>query len=637
MAVRLEWEGKPTQIERLVLPFQTVETINESRATRERDAGALFAGGSGVESPRNQLIWGDNRIVMSSLLAEYAGQVKLVYIDPPFATGDDFSIRLHIGDASLVKEPSIVEEHAYRDTWGAGYVSYLSMMYERLVLMRDLLADDGSIYVHCDWHVNSYLRLVLDEVFGADRFMAEVVWKRTIGATSIADRYRTQTDSVLVYTKTDSYTFNEQFSKGRLSPEEIDEKFPLVDPERGRYCTDNLANPDVRPTLMYDYKGYKHPPKGWAISLEKMKQWDAEGRLHLPADTSQRIRRKRFLSEWPGSPVQNLWDDIPPLQSQARERTGYATQKPEALVERIIRASSDPGDLVADFFVGSGTTAAVAEKLGRRWIACDLGRFAIHTTRKRLLNVQDCKPFDIKNLGAYERQRWQVETGNGALRAYLDTILAFYGADPVEGFAHLHGRKAGRMVHVGATDAPVTIDETENVMDELADNGTESCDILGWEWEMGLHDTITERGRRRGLDLRPRQIPREVMERKVTEADAVRFFELAHVDLDVRRQGREACVVLKDFAIQSEELIPSEVRERIKSWVDLIDYWSVDYDYSEDVFHNQWQAYRTRETPALATQSDWHDYPEPGTYSIVVKIIDIFGNDTTKLAEVRIK
>jgi adenine-specific DNA-methyltransferase len=511
------------------------------------------------------------------------------------------------------------------------------MMYERLVLLRDLLSDDGSIYVHCDWHVNSYLRLVLDEVFGADRFMAEVVWKRTIGATSIADRYRTQTDSLLVYTKTDSYTFNEQFSKDRLSPEEIDEKFPLVDPERGRYCTDNLANPDVRPTLMYDYRGYKHPPKGWAISLEKMKQWDADGRLHLPADKSQRIRRKRFLSEWPGSPVQNLWDDISPLQSQARERTGYATQKPEALVERIIRASSNPGDLVADFFVGSGTTAAVAEKMDRRWIACDLGRFAIHTTRKRLLNIPDCAPFDIKNLGTYERQRWQVETGNGALRAYLDTILAFYRADPVEGFSHLHGRKAGRMVHVGATDAPVTIDETEDVMDEMADNGIESCDILGWEWEMGLHDTITERARRRGLDVRPRQIPREVMERQVTEADAVRFFELAHVDLDVRRQGHEARVVLKDFAIPSEELIPPKVRERIESWADLIDYWSVDFDYSDEVFHNQWQAYRTRETPALLTQSDWHEYPEAGRYAIVVKIIDIFGNDTTKLAEVRIK
>src|SRR5207248_266355 len=221
-------------------------------------------------------------------------------------------------------------------------------------------------------------------------------------------------------------------------------------------------------------------------------------------------------------------------------RVDYPTQKPEALLDRMIRASSNEGDLVADFFVGSGTTAAVAEKLGRRWIACDLGRFAIHTTRKRLLNIPDCRPFEIRNLGSYERQRWRQDTGNGALRGYLDTILAFYRAEAVEGFAHLHGRKAGRMVHVGATDAPVTIDEAEEVMDELADNGIESCDLLGWEWEMGFHDTIGERARRRGLDVRALQIPREVMERRVQEADAVRFFELAYVALDVRRQQGQA-------------------------------------------------------------------------------------------------
>jgi adenine-specific DNA-methyltransferase len=637
MTVRLEWDGKPERVERVHLPFQTVETINESRATRERDTGALFGGVDPQISERNLLIWGDNKLVMSSLLQDYAGQIKLIYIDPPFATGDDFVIRLQLGDSALVKEPSILEEHAYRDTWGSGYPSYLSMMYERLVLIHELLADDGTLYVHCDWHVNSYLRLVLDEIFGTDRFMAEIVWKRTIGATSIADRYRTQTDSILVYTKTESYIFNEQFTKDKLSQDEIEEKFPLIDPERGRYCTDNLANPDVRPTLTYEYNGYKPPAKGWAISLPKMEQWDAEGRLHFPKDKSHRIRRKRFLSEWPGAPIQNLWDDISPLQSQARERTGYATQKPEALAERIIKASSNEGDLVFDCFVGSGTTAAVAEKLGRRWIACDLGRFAIHTTRKRLLNIPDCRPFDIQNLGAYERQRWQIESGNGALRAYLDTILAFYNAEPAEGFIHLHGRKADRMVHVGATDAPVTIDETEDVIDEMADNGIEACDLLGWEWEMGLHDTISERARRRGLDLRPRQIPREVMERQVSEADVVRFFELAFVDLDVRRKGHEACVVLKDFAIPSEDLIPQKVRESIASWSDLIDYWSVDFDFSDEVFHNQWQAYRTRENPALATQSDWHEYPKAGRYAIVVKIIDIFGNDTTKLAEVRIK
>lgn len=246
----------------------------------------------------------------------------------------------------------------------------------------------------------------------------------------------------------------------------------------------------------------------WRYSRERMDQLIADG-LVVQDRPGSVPYRKRYLDESAGIPLQDIWTAIPMLRGIASggERTGYPTQKPEHLLERLIATSSNPDDLVADFFAGSGTTLAAAEKLNRRWIGVDLGRFAIHTTRKRLLNIPDCRPFDIKNLGSYERQRWQVDTGNGALRAYLDTILAFYRAEPAEGFAHLHGRKANRMVHVGATDAPVTIDETEDVMDEMADNGIESCDLLGWEWEMGLHDTITERARRRGLDLRPRQIP----------------------------------------------------------------------------------------------------------------------------------
>lgn len=569
-----------------MLPFQTVETINESRATRERDTGALFAGGSGVESPRNQLIWGDNKLVMSSLLAEYAGQVKLIYIDPPFDTGADFAYRVSVGDEAVEKLPSILEEHAYRDTWGRGRGSYLSMLYERLVLMHELLADDGSMFVHLDWHQGHYVKVLLDEIFGEGRFRNEIVWWYYNKLQGNINRFASNHDVLFWYSKGEQYTFNRLREK-RDKPK-------------------------------------RQQKRAWDPESKTLKQArDDEGNLVYYDETERTI--------------DDVWR-LPYLMPANRtENVRYETQKPLVLAERVIAASTNPGDLVADFFCGSGTALVAAEGLGRRWIGADLGRFAVHTTRKRLLNVADCKPFEIKNLGTYERQRWQVETGNGALRAYLDTILAFYRADPVEGFAHLHGRKAGRMVHVGATDAPVTIDETEDVMDEMADNGIESCDILGWEWEMGLHDTISERARRRGLDVRPRQIPREVMERQVAEADAVRFFELAHIDLDVRRQGLEACVVLKDFAIPSEELIPLQVRERIESWADLIDYWSVDFDYSDEVFHNQWQAYRTRETPALLTQSDWHEYPAAGRYSIVVKIIDIFGNDTTKLAEVRIK
>ncbi len=637
MSVRLEWEGKPTHVERLSLPFQTAETINESRATRERDTGSLLASAASRESLRNRLIWGDNRLVMGSLLKEHAGAVQLVYIDPPFDTGADFTFRARVGDGEVTKAPSILEEHAYRDTWGGGRASYLSMMLERIELVRDLLTANGSFYLHCAPGVSHHLKLLCDEVFGPGAFRTEIIWKRSSAHSDTGQgrrQYGAIHDVILFYALGDNWTWSTQYTE--YDETYVASKYRNVDAASGRrYRLDNLTGPggESKGNPRYEVMGVT---RYWRYSEARMRQLIDEGRVvqTKPGGVPQ---YKRYLDEMPGVPVQDLWTDLDPVNSQALERLGYETQKPEPLLTRIIEASSRPDDLVADFFCGSGTTLVAAERLNRRWIGCDLGRFAIHTTRKRLLNIPDCRPFDIKNLGAYERQHWQQASSNGAVRAYLDTILAFYRAEPVEGFAALHGRKAGRMVHVGATDAPVTIDEAEEVMDEMADNGIEACDVLGWEWEMGLHDTVPENARRRGLDLRLRQIPREVMERQVAEADAVRFFELAHVDLDVRRQAGEACVVLKDFIIPSEDLIPPKVRERITSWSDLIDYWSVDFDHRDETFHNQWQAYRTRAEPALATQSDWHEYPGAGRYSIMVKIIDIFGNDTTKLAEVRIK
>jgi site-specific DNA-methyltransferase (adenine-specific)/adenine-specific DNA-methyltransferase len=209
VTVRLDWDGKPRRVERLHLPFQTVETINESRATRERDRGALF--GAGVTSgERNLLVWGDNKLVMSSLLADYAGKVDLVYIDPPFATGDDFSAHVRIGDAALIKQPSILEEHAYRDTWGSGRDSFLTMLYERLVLLHALLSETGSIYVHCDTRANSMVRLVIDEIFGGDRFRNEIRWTRSLPKND-PRHFGRSSDSILYYTKSEERTFNPQF------------------------------------------------------------------------------------------------------------------------------------------------------------------------------------------------------------------------------------------------------------------------------------------------------------------------------------------------------------------------------------------------------------------------------------------
>lgn len=604
---RLTWASKPRTVERVSLPFQVVETINESRATREAQRGSLFGlePGAAEEGWHNKLIWGDNKLVLASLLREFGGQIDLIYIDPPFATGDDFSVKVRVGDTSLVKEPSILEEHAYRDTWGAGHSSYLSMMYERLALMRDLLSEEGSIYVHCDWRVNSLLRLVMDELFGRDCFQNEIAWCYREAINS-AKRWNRKHDTLLFYSKSaERWTFN---ADEVLQPhsESTVKKYKYED-ENGRY------------RLMG--RGIVGSPIQSARDVSP--EWE---------QTHPELVYRHYLRQ--GTYGVDYWN-IDVINQASHERVGFATQKPATLLERIVKASSNRGDLVADFFVGSGTTAVVAESLGRRWVACDLGRFSIHTTRKRLLSTPGCAPFEILNLGAYERQHWLQATTGVEIDSYLGFILSLYEAERVSDYVHLHGKKGTRLIHVGAVDAPVTIEEIDQVMDELAANDLAAADVLGWEWEMGLHDVVGEAARRRGLDIACRQIPREVM--KVEQGDLVRFFELAYLELQVDRQNRSVRVQLRDFVIPSDELIPESVRSKIDRWSDYIDYWSVDFNFRDDTFHNEWQAYRTRDEPVLAVESDWHDYEEAGRYAIVVKVIDIFGNDTTKLAEVVVK
>jgi hypothetical protein len=354
---------------------------------------------------------------------------------------------------------------------------------------------------------------------------------------------------------------------------------------------------------------------------------------------------KRYLDESEGIPIQSVWADINPVNSQATEDTGYDTQKPECLLERIVQTSSDEGCIVADFFCGSGTTLAVAEKLNRRWIGCDLGRFAIHTTRKRLLGIPDCKPFEILNLGQYERKHWQgvtfgderpTEPGQAAVAAYVRFILDLYHAQPLPG-THVHGRKGGALVHVGAVDAPVTVSQINAALAETAAVGQSELHVLGWEWEMGMHDPVVQQAKQsHGVRLRLLNIPREVMERQAVDRGDVRFFDLAHLEADVEPDGGKAGsrtirVRLTDFVIPDTDLIPEEVRSKIRKWSDYVDYWAVDWDFQHDTFMNQWQAYRTRKVRKLDLESATHTYEQPGTYRVLVKVVDIFGNDTSRL------
>jgi hypothetical protein len=348
-----------------------------------------------------------------------------------------------------------------------------------------------------------------------------------------------------------------------------------------------------------------------------------------------------------GNPLTTLWDDIERIGNTSSERLDYPTQKPEALLNRIVEVSSEPGDLVADFFCGSGTTMAVAEKLGRRWIGCDLGRWAIHVTRKRLLGIENCNPFEVLNLGKYERQYWQGVTFGGTkekpvteqtLFEYLAFILKLYGAQPVAGLEYLHGKKGKSMVHIGAVDAPVTIAEIDAAVDECAKLKQTELHILGWEWEMGLYDLMVEAAKMKGVKLLLLQIPREVMEQQAVAKGDVRFFELAYLLAEIKHPKKFTVQIkLTEFVIPNTELIPEEVRSKVKKWSDYIDYWAVDWDFQNDTFMQGWVAYRTRKERALTLISDSHTYEKAGKYRILVKVIDIFGNDTSKALDVEVK
>ena len=587
-------DGTLKEVPRVSLPFQIIETVNESRPTREAKKGGMQAslfdvyegneGDTFEEGWKNKLIWGDNLLVMGSLLERFAGKVDLIYIDPPFATGSDFSFETPIGDSGkqLFKEQSIIEEKIYRDTWGSGNASYLRMMRDRLMVMRDLLSDNGSIYVHLDSRMMPLVRLLLDEIFGSENRINEVIWFYKTGGMPEKLGWGRKHDNILFYAKV---------------------------PSRARW------NPQKEKSyLMHDY-GFSN--------IEILS--DQQGKYTLV----------------------NCRDvfDIPALRGNQPERVNYPTQKPEALLERIINVSSNEDDLVADFFCGSGTTLAVAEKLNRRWIGCDLGRWGIHVTRKRLLGIENCKPFDVLNLGQYERQYWQGGTfgrkdkpvTEQSLYEYLAFILKLHGSQPVTGLNHLHGKKGKAMVHVGAVDAPVTIEEIESAVEDCAKLKQRELHVLGWEWEMGLQNLMLQEAKNKGVKLLLLQIPREVMEQQAAAKGDVRFFELAYLDAAIQKPRKLAVqATLKDFVIPNAELIPDDVRDKISKWSDYIDYWAVDWDFQNDTFMQGWVAYRTRKNRTLALVSDEHIYEKSGRYRVLVKVIDIFGNDTSQAYNVKV-
>ncbi len=552
-------DGSLAEAPRANLPLQTIEVV-------------------GPEAEwRNKLIWGDNQLVMGSLLEEFANKIDLVYIDPPFATGADFSFTATTGEQRV----------AYRDTWKTGTGAYLAMMAERLRLIRDLLAPSGSLFLHCDWHVSHLLRLTGDEVFGPDNFLNEIVWYYYNKFQGNVKRFASNHDVVLWYRKSTSYQFTPQLEK--RAEGKVKQLVRLWDKEKAAIVNAKGADGKV----MYRETDERTVDDVWRISMLQ------------PADRT--------------------------------ENCGFPTQKPEALLQRIVQTASSEGDLVADFFCGSGTMLSVAEKLNRRWIGCDLGRWGIHTTRKRLLGIKEHRPFAVLNLGRHGRQYWQGVTF-GAPCEYVAFVLKLYGAHPVAGLGHIHGKKSEALVHVGAVDVPTTTDDIDAAVEECARLKQRELHVLGWDWECERCDVMAGIARQKGITLRVLQIPQEVMEPQAVAKGDLRFLPLASLEAEIEHLGKLTTrVALKGFAIPNTESITQDARSRAKRWTDYIDYWAVDWDFQNDTFTQGWAAYRTRKEKKLPVVSDSHAYEKAASYRILVRVIDIFGNDTRQAFAVEVR
>lgn len=429
--------------------------------------------GAPVNDWMNKIFWGDNLQVMSHLLKEYRGKVQLIYIDPPFDSKEDYKRKISLRGHNVENDHSNFEEKQYSDIWNND--EYLQFIYERLILCRELLSDTGTIFLHCDYHKSHHLRCLLDEVFGSDKFVNEIIWRRKQSVSWASKQFGITNDTILWYSKSDSYIFFQEYTKDDENTQKyIKERFVFDDNDgRGRYMKSPLVNSLYRPNLRYEFHGIQPPPNGWLYKKERLDEWFAKGELCMPEDPTKRISRKIFLSSYQGQPIQNIWLDIPIVNPMAKERANvdYPTQKPEALLERIIKTSSNPGDLVFDCFMGSGTTQVAAMKLGRRFIGADINLGAIQITTKRLLEIakelngqlpekgnEKYTGFSVYNVNNYDVFRNPVEA--------KDLLVKALEIQPLPGNALYDGEKDGRFVKI----MPVNRIATRADLNELITN-----------------------------------------------------------------------------------------------------------------------------------------------------------------------
>ena len=599
------------QTNELVLPRKDVSGFFRGQVPNIPNAfNAALDGGSWM----NRLVYGDNLLTMQALLAgdpqtglpSLRGKVDLIYIDPPFDSKADYRTKVTLPGIDLQQKPTVVEQFAYADTWEEGTISYLKMIYPRLVLMKELLSERGSIYVHIDWHIGHYLKILLDDIFGKDSFINELVWCYT-GPTNQKRNFPRKHDCVLLYSKTGNYIFN----------------------------ADNVRVPFVKSNKSGGKTSFAG--KKDELFLEKL---DEKGKI--PED-------------W--------WADIADLGKVHSEAVGYATQKPIKLLERIIKASSNEGDLVCDFFGGSGTTAAVAEKLGRRWITCDIGKPASLVMRKRFID-QEVNPFLYQSIGDYQKEAFH---NNKKLRRVGDlsqVVLGLFGALPFSpeqvsdrNFGYVKGTRNLVMV-----DSPnrlttaATVRRAVEAKASLLGGDWDKVIVLGWNFAFDISQAIEKY---KNSNVEVLVIPPDLLDKlskkgfkKLIADKTVRFSSLQYlvvnpVEVTVNGNGEdELSISLNNYVLLSPDNIPLDDKDKEKLQqvmeqdpLSLIEYWSIDPDYDGDTFRSTWQDYRENvdndSDPLHCVYSTRLHMPHKAERKVCVKAVDVFGFESQVILDVK--
>ncbi|AVL98194.1 MULTISPECIES: site-specific DNA-methyltransferase [Microbacterium] len=610
------------QTRELVIPAKDKAGINVWGSRADED----------TQSSPNRLIYGDNLLAMAALLAgdednpSMRGKIDLIYIDPPFDSKADYRTSITLPDVVLDQRPTVLEQFAYSDAWADGTASYLAMIAPRLVLMRELLSDSGSIFVHLDWHVGHYVKILLDEIFGKDQFRNEIVWRRmSVSGFKGKNKVPFNHDTIYRYEKNKPSVFHpvhEDYS------DEYKSRFRYIDADGRRYRADQNL--------------------GTATSHARIEEMRAAGLIH--EGSTGNLYRKQFLDELPGVVLDDVWTDVPWV-TKGGQRLNYATQKPEALLERIISMSTDEGAVVADFFVGSGTTAAVAERLGRRWVVTDLGKPATMITRKRLID-QDSDPFLYQAIGDYQVEQARSTLGRSFRVGDLSkVVLDVYGALPLPPEENVNG-SLGRLPGTRTlvmVDSPARLTTVSTLRRaqgyrEVKMGGFDKVIILGWNFAAGIGQDISDLNDDR---LEVLVIPPDLLDRLKKKgadklASEVRFSSLQYLRADVlarthNASGESLTVSLQNYVLLSPEAINLDEKNRAalqnvmnNEPLALIEYWAVDPDYDGEVFRSVWQDYRGNtgndEDPLRVVTTatlDLSHYEGPRT--ICIRAVDVFG------------